>query len=87
MLAIGFVAVILLAVILVRRRSTANTLPLLPRVLAAILFVSLLAQSAWAFRPYMDPSGPTLFEAQAEWFGGEQRGMLERTIERLGEKL
>jgi hypothetical protein len=44
----------------------------------------MLAQSAWALRPYMDPNAPTLFAAKTEWFSGPGRAQLEDAIRKLG---
>jgi hypothetical protein len=79
-LAIGFVVSIVIAALVVRRGTV--RLPAFPRALAVVLFLGLLGQSAWAFRPYMDPAGPTLFEAQAGWFEGDGRRLLEGAIVR-----
>jgi hypothetical protein len=83
-LTLGFVALILVAVLFFRARAGVRWLPPFPALLAVALFLGMLAQSAWALRPYMDPRAPTLFEAKAEWFGGPGRAQLEDTIRRLG---
>ena len=83
-LTLGFVALILVAVLLFRARGGVRWLPPFPALLAVTLFLGMLAQSAWALRPYMDPHAPTLFEAKAEWFAGPGRAQLEDAIRRLG---
>jgi hypothetical protein len=83
-LTLAFVALILVAVLLFRARRGVRWLPPFPALLAVTLFLGVLAQSAWALRPYMDPQAPTLFEAKAEWFGGPGRAQLEDAIRKLG---
>lgn len=83
-LTLGFVALILIAVLLFRARNGVRWLPPFPALLAVTLFLGVLAQSAWALRPYMDPHAPTLFEAKAEWFDGPGRAQLEDAIRKLG---
>jgi hypothetical protein len=83
-LTLGFVALILIAVLLFRARGGVRWLPPFPALLAVTLFLGMLAQSAWALRPYMDPRAPTLFEAKVEWFNGRGRAQLEHAIRTLG---
>lgn len=83
-LTLGFLALILIAVLVFRARSGVRWLPPFPALLAVTLFLGMLAQSAWALRPYMDPHAPTLFAAKAEWFSGPGRAQLEDTIRKLG---
>lgn len=84
LLTLAFVGLILIAVLVFRARGGVRWLPPFPALLAVTLFVGMLAQSAWALRPYMDPHAPTLFEARAEWFAGPARTRLEEAIRTLG---
>jgi hypothetical protein len=86
-LAIGFVALTLITVLVFRARGGVRWLPPFPALLAVTLFLGMLAQSAWALRPYMDPRAPTLFEAKIEWFNGPGRAQLEDTIRALGSSM
>lgn len=86
MLAIGLIAASVIGVLICRARSSMKWLSPLPAMLAVTLFLSLLCQSGWAFRPYMDPQSPTLFQAKLEWFAGRQRSDLERVVLFLGGK-
>jgi hypothetical protein len=84
MLAIGLIAASVLGVLVCRARSPLKWLTPVPAMLAVTLFLSLLCQSGWAFRPYMDPHSSTLFQARLEWFAGENRESLERLVIALG---
>lgn len=80
LLAVSFVGLALAGVLIVRAKEAIGWLPAVPAALSVGLFLALLCQGAWAFRPYMDPASPTLFQAKLEWFAGENRGALERLI-------
>jgi hypothetical protein len=84
MLAAGFIALAVIGVLICRARSSFKWLTPLPAALATVLFLALLCQSGWAFRPYLDPENPTLFHAKAEWFTGESRRDVERLVLLLG---
>lgn len=84
LLAAGFIAAALAGVLICRAKSSFRWLAPLPASLATALFLALLCQSGWAFRPYLDPHEPTLFHAKAEWFTGESRRDLERLVVELG---
>jgi hypothetical protein len=86
MLALGLIGFAIVGVLVCRARSPLKWLSPLPAALAVTLFLSLLSQSGWAFRPYMDRDSPTLFQAKLEWFAGENRDSLERTVLMLGGK-
>ncbi len=79
-LALVMLCLVLVAVLICAPRGRTQWLPPLPALLAVTLFLSLLGQSGWAFRPYMDPRSPTLFDAHAEWLTGHERAALEGTI-------
>jgi hypothetical protein len=83
-LAVSIIVASIAGVLISRARSRVKWLAPLPAIMAVSLFLSLLAQSAWAYRPYMDPKSPTLFQARLEWFAGEERERLERTVLWLG---
>jgi hypothetical protein len=83
-LAAGFVIASIAGVLICRAKSPVKWLRPFPALVAVSLFASLLAQSAWAFRPYLDPHSPTLFQARLEWFAGEKREMLEQVVIELG---
>lgn len=75
----------LIAAVLVCRQRGQVWLPKVPATLAVFLFLSVLAQSAWAFRPYLDPRGPTLFASGTEWLTGHERQGMERFIRNFAE--
>jgi hypothetical protein len=85
-LSVLFVALAFAGVLIGARRRKWLHLGGLPLVLAVGLYVSLLGQSAWAYRPYMDPASPTLFQEKVEWFTGGDRRWLERIVLELGGK-
>jgi hypothetical protein len=76
----------LIGAVLACRRRGQVWLPKVPASLAVILFLSVLAQSAWAFRPYLDPGGPTLFASRTEWLTGQERQGLEHLIRHFKEQ-
>jgi hypothetical protein len=88
LVALGCLALVVFGALALRaraaRRSPLGWLPRLPAALAVLLFLGLLAQSGWAFRPYLDPRGDSLFGARTEWFGGEARAAVERAVRHLG---
>ena len=83
-LAVMFIFCSIVGVLISRARSKVKWLSPLPAIMSVSLFLSLLGQSAWAYRPYMDPHSPTLFQEKLEWFTGEQRGWLEEMVLLVG---
>lgn len=85
-LAVGLIVAAIVGVLVCRARSPLKWLSPVPAMFAVTLFLSLLCQSGWAFRPYMDPNSPTLFQAKLEWFAGSERHSLERLVLALAGK-
>jgi hypothetical protein len=85
-LAVAFIGAAIAGVLICRARRPIKWLAPLPAAMTVFLFLGLLAQSAWAFRPYMDPESPTLFQAKLEWFAGAKRSELEKVIVAIGGK-
>jgi hypothetical protein len=83
-LATLFVIASIAGVLISRARSRVKWLAPLPALMSISLFLSVLAQSAWAYQPYMDPDSPTLFQQKVEWFAGDKRQMLEEMVVWLG---
>lgn len=82
-LAIAFLAASILGAVVVRARVPRRWFTWRLTAFTVVLAVALLGQSAWALRPYMDPSHPTLFQAQLEWFTGSNRRTAEDLILRI----
>ncbi|MBK8010175.1 MAG: hypothetical protein IPK13_02435 [Deltaproteobacteria bacterium] len=82
-LAIAFLAASVLGSIVVRARAPRRWFTWRLTAVAVVLTVALLGQSAWALRPYMNPTHPTLFQARLEWFTGSNRRTAEDVILRL----
>jgi hypothetical protein len=85
-LALALVGAMVLLVLLCRKKGGDAWLPPFPATMAVVLFLSVLGQGAWAFRPYLDPAGPTLFAAKEEWLTGDERAGLERAIKKLARR-